>query len=210
MCFSATASFAASAGLAAIGAASYRAAPAKRKFLAAIPLLFAVQQAMEGIQWLSAGAGKSNLGAAYVFLFFAFLVWPVFIPSSVFVLDEKRKKILRWFIVVGAGVSLALLALLATEPLTVRVWKHSIWYDVYAPFGASAILLYVAVVCGAMLVSSNRMIRFGGILAMISAGVSAFFFFETFTSVWCFFAAILSSLVYLFARSKKEQQKTAR
>jgi hypothetical protein len=70
MCFSANASFAASGVLAAVGAASIRETKTKRGLLYAfIPLIFAIQQFVEGLQWLTR-PGAWSVFLAYGFLFF--------------------------------------------------------------------------------------------------------------------------------------------
>jgi hypothetical protein len=98
MCFSAPASLIASGGLVVIGGASLAIAKKEEKILAAIPFLFGIQQAFEGIQWLHLNVGPPSLFAGYGFLFFAFLVWPVYVPAMVFVLDKKTRAVTKWFI----------------------------------------------------------------------------------------------------------------
>ena len=54
MCFSATASFVASGALSALGVATLRATQRKAEIpFATIPLLFGIQQFVEGVLWLS-------------------------------------------------------------------------------------------------------------------------------------------------------------
>lgn len=72
MCFSAEASFIASGGLAVIGGVSLVMAKKEDKLLAVIPLLFSVQQAFEGVQWLYLDSGSSSLLAGYGFLLLLF------------------------------------------------------------------------------------------------------------------------------------------
>src|SRR5437870_4913753 len=89
MCFSAAGSFTLSGVLAAIGVASVtRSVHSPARMLAAVPLLFAAQQAAEGVVWLTTdSAHPSTLGAnhslaVYAFLAFALIVWPVWSPLS--------------------------------------------------------------------------------------------------------------------------------
>ncbi len=53
MCFSAQASFGASAVLGIMGIYALRKAKQQERFLAMVPLLFAIQQACEGIVWVT-------------------------------------------------------------------------------------------------------------------------------------------------------------
>ena len=118
MCFSAPASFVASAVLVTTG--SYcvkKAAERDRDYLAfaAVPILFGVQQFFEGFVWIGLNAGIPWMVklASYAFLFFAFGFWPFYAPLSVF-LAEKREvnpeiKDLLWVLtVIGLVVGTAL------------------------------------------------------------------------------------------------------
>src|SRR3954463_13957598 len=92
MCFSAPASFASAAVLPAAGIVSLRTArtPAQLPF-AAIPLLFAVQQAAEGVFWLTLPEGGSPL-AGYTFLVFAQVLWPTWVPLAILLLARDRAR----------------------------------------------------------------------------------------------------------------------
>ncbi|MBI3632191.1 MAG: hypothetical protein HY225_01975 [Candidatus Vogelbacteria bacterium] len=189
--------------MATIGIATYRAADKKHKMLAAIPIIFAVQQAFEGFQWISLGVGKPSMIAAYSFLFFAFLFWPVYMPYTIFKLDPKRRKILKWLVGFGIAVALIFLLSLLYLPLSVYPRGGSICYDINVPFSQLLVAFYVFVTCGVLLFSSNKVFNWFGVLLLLSAVISEIFFFYTFTSVWCFFAAMLSSLVYFYIRHLK-------
>ena len=80
MCFSASASFIASGGLAALGGVSFVSAKKKDKVLAVIPIMFSIQQFCEGIQWLYLNSGSSSPVFGYLFLLFAFILWPIYVP----------------------------------------------------------------------------------------------------------------------------------
>ena len=81
MCFSATASFVAGARLSVVGVATIRTAerPSELPF-ASIPLLFGIQQLVEGIIWLTfreeAPALKQSM--TYVYSFFSHVLWPIY------------------------------------------------------------------------------------------------------------------------------------
>src|SRR5687768_16565317 len=99
MCFSAEASFAAGAILLGIGVVSLnKAVSGPQRVLAGIPLLFSIQQFDEGILWLT----FSNPAymhwwqpAILTFLFYAQVVWPVFVPLSMTLIEKDpfRKRI---------------------------------------------------------------------------------------------------------------------
>ncbi|MBI4256627.1 hypothetical protein HY626_01055 [Candidatus Uhrbacteria bacterium] len=201
MCFSATASFAASAVLGATGAATLSQVKDKREyFLASVPILFAVQQFIEGVVWLTLGQGLLTESLAYGFLFFAFILWPVYIPLAVWIHERnpKRKCMLRSLLLFGSIGSFYLLVVLFTQSLDVEVIHNSISYRISAPFETAGIILYISVTVGALFMSSSRFIQWFGAATLLSASVAWFFYEEAFTSVWCFFAAALSLCITLY------------
>lgn len=203
MCFSAPASFAAAGTLGAAGALTVKKSTGKEIPFAAIPLLFALQQALEGIVWLSFGTPLLNAFAMYGFCIFALLFWPVFTPLSILLLegDPVRKKLLALCLVLGAAVAVYLLYFLITEPLTSQIFRESIQYRFTKPQPFIIFAIYAVATCGACFISSKHYInQFGAALA-ISIAIAGWFYFETFTSVWCFFAAVLSAIIWWhFAR----------
>jgi hypothetical protein len=205
MCFSAPASFVASGALVAIGVATYAVARKKDKVLVAVPILFGIQQFFEGIQWLYLGRGSSSPWAGYGFLFFALLVWPFYVPAFVWLLDKPRRPLLRWFVIAGAGVSLYFLWLLATSELRVRERHACVSYAFDYP-DKWVVLPYLLVVLGALFVSSRAVFRWFG-AAILALAAAAWWFYEyNFISVWCFFAAIVSSLFFLFVHHRRSRR----
>ena len=205
MCFSASASFIASGGLIALGGASLKVASKKEKILAAIPFIFGIQQAFEGIQWFYLDANNYSLFAGYVFLFFAFIVWPIYVPTAVFVLDKKRRKILKPFIFLGSIVAIYFLYFLMNSPLAIRELNACVDYTLKSPFVNFVNVLYSLVVFVPLLISSHKIFRLFGIVVFVSAVVTWFFFIVNFISVWCFFAAIVSSMFFVYLKSKKKK-----
>ena len=199
MCFSAPASFVASGGLAVLGGASL-AAKKEDRILAAIPILFGIQQAFEGIQWLYLNKDASSLFAGYGFLFFAFIVWPIYAPSVVFALDKKRRKILKWFMFLGIGVAIYSFILLLTQSLTIQQRSSCINYTFNFPLHGLVTIAYFAAVFVPMLISSRKTFRWFGIVIALLAIISWIFFAVAFTSVWCFFAAIVSSMFFVYIK----------
>jgi hypothetical protein len=100
MCFSATASFSAASITAVIGIATLRQVKHPRELLlAAMPLLFAAQQAVEGALWLQlpAGAGRDAVAAlSSCFLVFAKVLWPAYVAPAVLLIepDLRRRRVL--------------------------------------------------------------------------------------------------------------------
>ena len=207
MCFSATASFAASAVLGTTGIAALSTVKDRRDyFLAAVPVLFAVQQFIEGMVWMTLGQGLLTESLAYGFLFFAFLLWPVYIPLAVWAHERNpsRKCMLRYLIFFGSIGSFYLLVVLFSQSLGVELAGNSLCYKIGAPFEVPGIILYVSVTVGALLISSSRFVQWFGALTLLSAAFAWFAYEKAFTSVWCFFAAALSLLIvgYLFLNKR--------
>jgi hypothetical protein len=198
MCFSPEASFIASGGLAAAGAASVKIARRQQLMIALVPFLFAIQQAIEGVQWLYLGRGESSTVAAYAFLFFGFVLWPIYVPLAIHSFDAARRRVLRWFIAAGCIVSLLYVVGLVMNPLAVRVFNHSIDYGMQVPLAEFASVAYLLTVFGALIVSSYVFVRWLGVIILVFAGITQVFYYATFASVWCFFAAVTSGLILWF------------
>lgn len=204
MCFSATASFVASGSLAVISVASFKAADKKHKLLAIVPFLFAIQQAIEGIQWLLPHPGDICVGVGYAYLFFAYLFWPIYIPFVLSIIDNHRTKLMRWYMYLGIVLSAYLLSVMMFVPIDVQIIHRSIGYYVNVPMQYIAIATYAFVLFGSLLSSSKKLIRWFGVASFALALFSGIIFFNTFTSTWCFFGAILSSLVYFYIRQQSK------
>ena len=203
MCFSAPVSFAASGGLVLLGGATYLAASKKDKILVAIPLLFGVQQAFEGVQWLYLNKGSTSPVAGYGFLFFALMVWPVYVPAFVFTLDKKHRKILGWFVLAGTAVALYFLGLMLTQTLSIRVLSKSVRYSLNFRHQWLVTPAYLLAIFGSLFVSSRPIFRWFGLAISILALIAWKLYAMEFVSVWCFFAAIVSSMFFVYVQYQR-------
>lgn len=205
MCFSAAASFTAAGALAAIGGTSIAVSAGKRATLfAAVPLGFAAQQASEGVVWLTTDAPAHQAlhrVAVFTFLIFALVVWPTWIPLAVggAERDDERRRWLRrlaWF---GASVSAVALALLIGWPPHARVDGHSLRYSFGASLGDIVRVLlvagYVVPTLGPFFITSINLSHVFGAALIVSMIAALVIRHEALTSVWCFFAAVLSAIV---------------
>ena len=206
MCFSAPASFAASGVLAASGAVALkRAGRSPSRPFARIPVFFAVQQALEGVIWLTFGAPGFQAAVVHGFLFFSHILWPAYIPFAVRELepDPRRKKFLSLFGWLGAAVSIYLLWFIVLRPVRVELSGHSLEYLVQMPDVPAGLGAYVLVTCGSCLASTRQMVRVFG-LAMLGSFLLAYWAHrQSLYSIWCFFAAILSLIVLAHLWSKR-------
>ena len=204
MCFSAGASFAAGVVLSAVGVATQRKVrkPTQRLF-AGIPLLFGFQQFAEGVLWVTLRSGGHDWlqnAATYIFLITALVIWPVMIPLSMWFMEEvkKRKKILASLIVIGGIVSLFYAFCLISYNVTPQIKSFHIQYIHEFPqtLVDIAYVFYIASIVAPLFVSSVRRMWLLGILIAVSYLVTGIFFAQYLTSVWCFFAALSSVVIY--------------
>jgi len=205
MCFSATAILVAGGTLAIIGGATLSRAKTKKELpLASIPLLFGIQQIIDGIVWLSFSIQPLNTIAIYIYAVFSRVFWPVFLPTAVLLIEKNhaRKNILRLFSLLGLFVGMFFLYLIFTGPVTARIVNNCIDYSVPYPYTLTILTLYLVATCGACLFSSHRIIKIFGAALLASFIVSGWFYFETLPSVWCFFAAVLSAIIYWYFRKR--------
>ena len=199
MCFSATASFVAGGALAATGAVTISKAKTKAELpLASIPLLFGIQQIIEGVIWVSFGLPALSTVMTYLYLMFAYVLWPIFVPIAVLLIETNpvRKNILRVLSLIGFVLGMYLLYFIFADPSKAHIVNQSIAYDYRHLYELLPLFLYVLVTCGSGLVSSHRIIQVFGVAALTTFFVANWFYNITFISVWCFFAAILSVLIY--------------
>ena len=207
MCFSATGSFAGAAVLAVIGSTSLaRNASTPLRMFAAIPLLFAVQQAAEGIVWLTMDRPDEALLqrlAVNTFLGFALLVWPLWLPLSLRRVEHHaaRRQALLGLCCAGAMVSIyGSVLLLRWHPIA-QVAGHSIRY-LYSPGSGDLnpgfyLAAYAIPTVLPFFVSSASLARTTGFALILSLAAAIIVERDALTSVWCFFAAILSGLVLM-------------
>lgn len=220
MCFSASSSFTISAVLATTGTYLICKKKPKRFIpLALIPLFFAIQQLSEGMIWLNILKEPHNpisIFSKNIFLFFAYVFWPLWIPFSLWAAESnlQKKQIMAFFIGIGLVISSLLFLLI---PFTDFALQHkSIHYFLRLQnFGEGMPLynfvdniflsFYAISITLPFLLSSLKKIWIAGAIALIS-GILIFLIDRLFfVSMWCFFAAIISlCLVFVL---KNDQPK---
>lgn len=202
MCFSATASFVAGTTLSIIGVATITKVKQRSELpFALIPLLFGIQQLLEGVIWLTFrhGAPLLKQTMTYLYSLFSHVLWPIYVPFAFRALETTpwRRAAMLWFQAAGLAVGLYLLYVIVTRPVIAQVVGQHIVYDSPHFFIVPVIVLYVASTCFTGTVSSHSFVRLFGGLALLSFIATYFFAASALVSVWCFFAAVLSVLIYL-------------
>ena len=204
MCFSATASFSAGAVLLGLGALTLRSALASHRRrdvpFAAIPLLFAIQQLIEGVIWLtfSHDAPLLNSVMTHAYSFFSHVLWPLYVPVAVVLMEPAgwRRRALVVLVLAGATVAASLLLVLLLFPVVARPTGQHIEYVSPHFFAAVTMTLYLLSTAVSPLLSTHRWVVVFGALALLSFGAAYAFYATWFISVWCFFAALLSAVIY--------------
>jgi len=212
VCFSATANFVGSGVLGTAGIVTLTKVKHRRELLfAALPLLFAIHQFIEGFVWLGLDGILSptvahDMGAA--FMLYAQGLLPFLAPLSILLFEPKRKSRRRMlpFAILGGATTLYILWALTAFPLQLYVKQNSIVYINQATNNTPVAFVYLVVTCGALFFSEIRMmVVFGAanlaILLMVIA-VKRY----AFTSVWCAYAAAASVIILAyFWRSHEER-----
>ena len=202
MCFSATASFSAGTILLGLGTLTLKSARRPRELpFAAIPLLFAVQQLSEGVIWLTFRyeTPQLNVVMTYVYSFFSHVLWPIYVPVAVLLMEpsEWRRRALLVFVAAGITVGAYLLYILFAFPIVSRPTGQHIEYVSPHFFAAATMMLYLMSTTLSLFLSIHRTVKVFGGLALSSFAAAYFFYATWFISVWCFFAALLSAVVYI-------------
>lgn len=223
MCFSATASFVTAAALTPIGFGALRLArrrPRSLLPLAALPLLFAAQQTLEGLVWLGLqGAAPPALvrPASLAYLAFAFALWPVWLPwcslrlaAGHTTLWQRRLMQLLWAMGWLLAVSLAVPLLVNASQVAPLLRQGSIDYQVRLPWSEllghqPVTALYALIICVPLLLTPYHRLRWFAAALAVAFVVAQLAFLHAFSSVWCYFSAVLSLLVLWILREPQGQ-----
>lgn len=213
MCFSAEASFAGGVIISAIGVATVtKVHKSSQLVFASIPLFFGVQQFTEGVLWLTI----PNMDyvilqkvSTYLFLIMAEVLWPIMIPMSVLVMEEnnKMKRILRVLLIAGVCLSMYYAICLMLFNVRPEIMGYHIQYHTDFPKSLAMLtfLIYMVVTITPLFISSVKKTHLLGVLMFLSCAITALFFTQFLTSVWCFFAAIISGVIFwILSDSKRE------
>jgi hypothetical protein len=215
MCFSANASFIAGAVLTVVGVASVsQVRKPVHLIFASMPILFAIQQFCEGFVWLSLSDPdfvEWHLFAKYAFLIFAQVIWPFWIPLSFLSIERlpARRKIIRYFLFAGIAGSIMLIYRLIFSPAIAQIDGCHISYEI----GTSKTLLivtsilYVAAIVIAPFFSSWKSSIVLATANVVSLVVTHTFYEVYLVSVWCFFAAVQSVIVFFIMREIKRKSE---
>lgn len=209
MCFSASASFGAAVVLSAIGVITVKQTKKPSHFVFAfIPILFAVQQVSEGFVWLALQNPEYAQWQSvpiHVFMVFAHIIWPSWIVFAAVLIEKEkaRKKILSVLLGVAFFLSASEIYSMIMYSTRAEIRGHHVQYlfNYPKPYLIATEVLYAFTIILPCFISSVRKMWLLGIAFTVSFIVSTVFFKVYLLSVWCFFAAVMSILIYLIIDS---------
>ena len=173
--------------------------------LAALPLLLAGHQVDEAFVWwglqghVAPGIGRV---ATWIYLLFAFVVLPVYVPLAVFALEPpgRRRALIAGLIGLGAVVSAVLCAAMVSGPVTAKLGDHHVSYGIGLPAGLLVVAAYVTVTCGAVMFSGYHRLAVFGVVNLLAVAVLARWTIDGFASLWCGWAALTAGVIALHLR----------
>ncbi|MEB3199643.1 MAG: DUF6629 family protein [Synechococcaceae cyanobacterium] len=216
MCFSSGASFTAAAGLLPLGLIALnqgrREGLPQLLPLAAMPLGFGLQQALEGMVWLSIGPeGLQPLTptgrmAALAYLGFALLAWLVWLPLLGWTLCppllQGRRRLMLGLLGLGLAGGLLLWVPLLLDPQAplLVVTRGSIHYGINGPLRGPGgelcgRLLYAGVIVLPLLLVPGFRLRLYGLLVALAFALTWQLADHAFGSLWCYASAVLSTAI---------------
>lgn len=111
--------------------------------------------------------------------------------------NSKRRKWLAALSLLGMAVSAFLFYCMVAGPVTSSIVNDSIGYGIEVPFPLASFSFYFIATCFGSMISTSWKIRVFGTAMLIGFFVAHAFYPETLFSVWCFFAAVLSAIIYV-------------
>jgi hypothetical protein len=193
MCFSATASFTASALLTTAGVVSIASAKDRSALpLSSIPLIFGLQQGLEGIVWLTTPGDPLYYIGMYGFLFCAYAVWPVLVPWSIFIYERPMGRNLPLLAIasIGTFVGTYFLSQLLLGGVTAKMLENSICYSFWPTYWYGIGLCYIFVVVSSGLFALERLLQLFGLGLAASFLLARYITDHSYPSAWCFFCGV--------------------
>ena len=201
MCFSPEASFTTAGLTGLIGVVCLmRTTTAREIPLAATPLVFGAQQAIEGGLWLNLPIAPHGPAAGVLtlaFLFFALVFWPIYAPLATWWLEPKasRRRLMLVCVAAGAAVAAYLAWRVFAAPTDAIIANRCIVYRMPGGHPLWLGVAYMTATTVPLIVSSRRVLRALGVVILAGSAIAYVFYWQSFLSVWCFFAAAASTVI---------------
>jgi hypothetical protein len=177
----------------------------KESTLAVLPILFGVHQLIEVPVWWGVDGRVTEdvmLGAAWLYMVIAFGVIPWLVPFAVrqSEVDPRRRERMAPLVALGGLVALALSVPVLIGPVAVTDGGLHLSYAVDLVFGGLLTVSYVVATCGALLLSSDRVVAWYGVVNLAVVTVLATLLTSAVISLWCVWAAVTSLAIAVHLR----------
>jgi hypothetical protein len=219
VCLSAEVDLVAGVVIGAAGIDAMRHTEDKREIgVAVLPVMLAAHQVIEAVAWWGLEGKVAEAAgdvAVWIYLLVAFGVLPAYVPAVISWLepDPARRRSMRHLALIGAAVSLVLVAAMLQGPVEASIGGRYIAYEISLSHGGMVVAGYVVATCGALLISSHTIIARFGFFNLAAVGILVWLNTTGFASLWCAWAAIASLGIALRLRSGSlvvEDSATAR
>ncbi|MHB1087855.1 MAG: DUF6629 family protein [Acidimicrobiales bacterium] len=179
--------------------------------IAVLPIVLGLHQIDEAFVWwwlqghVSRGVG---ITAMWMYLLFALVILPVLVPLMVTFFMPRSPR--RWrivpFIILGFIVAITLLEAMLVGHPDARLGAFHLAYTIGLRHGVVVIGLYIIATCGPLLASGFKPMVWFGVVNLVAAVVLALLCASGFTSLWCFYAALVSGAVALHLRDARHHR----
>lgn len=169
-----------------------------------IPILFSIQQFIEGTIWQSLAAGQSAEMATYAYLAFVYILWPSWPALAITQMTTKASEKMNLRLPLMAGIitsCLAIACLYVAQPQAIISCSH-ISYSTDLPqwLWLPATALYLFATLAPFFISSIAHIWIMGVVLALSYIATVLFYQMAIISVWCFFVALLSIFIFIILK----------
>jgi hypothetical protein len=173
--------------------------------IAALPIALGLHQIDETLVWWwlqgHDGRGVGEV-AMWIYLLFALVVLPTLVPLMVLFFTPRSRRRFRQvpFVALGVVVSVILFEAMLVGNPQARLGTYHLAYTIGLRHGIFIIGLYIVATCGPMLASGFRPMEWFGVANLAAVIVLALLCASGFTSLWCFYAALVSAAIALHLR----------
>jgi len=170
---------------------------------ASLPLLFALHQFTEGFVWLGVNhliEPRALELAEGIYTFYAQGLLQFLVPLAIWLIEPSgtRKNLIGLLMIMGGILTVYTMWGLSVEPTSVVVQNNSLSYINPWTNNKWVGIPYILTTCGSLIISSSISIQLFGWLNFVGLGVVYLYKPYAFTSIWCFYAAIISVLLYFY------------
>ncbi len=130
----------------------------------------------------------------------------MFAPIAAWLIEPNlwRRRLIALCVLTGAAVSTYLMVKMLGNPYTASAASGHIAYSNGVSYPKGIEIPYVLATTISLLLSSHRLIQLLATVILGGFAVAWWSYHQSYISVWCFFAAVSSILVYLFVRQRSQ------